>query len=131
MGIEEGYISGQGWLLSVKVSVGSTLYDTYCTVLLGSIITGDCDISLHSWVEEGETEDNISWERRYCTTAAHLEGPRDNSSRAPSTIMIIQGDHSGCSLGLVDIKTKVVFHNVLLILKCNFCTYVNGTLGTT
>ena len=124
MGIEEGYISGQGWLLSVKVSVGSTLYDTYCTVLLGSIITGDCDISLHSWVEEGETEDNISWERRYCTTAAHLEGPRDNSSRAPSTI--IKGDHSGCCLGLVDIKTKLTFQYMLIILKRNFCFDVNN-----
>ena len=37
------------------------------------------------------------------------------------TIRYVQGDHSGCFLGLVDIKTKVASHYMLLILKCNFC----------
>ena len=33
----------------------------------------------------------------------------------------IQGDHSCCSLRLVDIKTKDVFRFMLLILKRNIC----------
>ena len=37
----------------------------------------------------------------------------------------IQGHPSGCSLGFVDIKTKVVLYiNIILILKCNFCFFV-------
>ena len=40
----------------VLASVRSPLNDIYCTLLLGPIITGDCDISLHSWVEEGERQ---------------------------------------------------------------------------
>ena len=44
----------------------------------------------------------------------------------------IQGDRSGCSLGLIDIKTKVAFQYMLLILKQhNFCLDINNTWGTT
>ena len=41
----------------------------------------------------------------------------------------VQGDHSGCSLGLVDIKTKVVFQYMLLtrILKSYLWIDVNST----
>ena len=38
---------------------------------------------------------------------------------------VVQGDTSGCSLGFVDIKTKVEFLITLLILKLNFCFDVN------
>ena len=33
----------------------------------------------------------------------------------------LQGDHSGCTLCLVDMKTKVAFQSMLLLLKHNFC----------
>ena len=39
----------------------------------------------------------------------------------------IQGDHSGCSRGLGNIKTRVAFQHKLLILKRNFCFDVNNT----
>ena len=39
----------------------------------------------------------------------------------------LQVDYSGCLLGLVDIKTKVAFWYMLLILKHNFCLDVNNT----
>ena len=39
----------------------------------------------------------------------------------------IQGDHSSCTLGLVDIKTKVPFQYMFLILKHNICFDVNKT----
>ena len=32
----------------------------------------------------------------------------------------VQGDHSGCPLGLDDMKTNVAFQHMLLILKSNF-----------
>ena len=41
--------------------------------------------------------------------------------------LYVQGDHSGCSLGCVDIKTKVPFQYVVLTLKQNFCFDVNNT----
>ena len=44
---------------------------------------------------------------------------------------LIQVDTSGCSLGLVDNKTKVAFKCKENILKCNLCFDVNTTLGTT
>ena len=37
----------------------------------------------------------------------------------------IQGDTSGCSQGLVDIKSKVVFWHKELLLKLNFCFDAN------
>ena len=39
----------------------------------------------------------------------------------------IQGDTSGCSLGFVEVKTKVAFQYMLLILKRDFCFDVNNT----
>ena len=46
----------------------------------------------------------------------------------PSDVpLVVQGDTSGCSLGLVDIKIKVVFY---VVLKQNFCFDVNRTLNT-
>ena len=38
---------------------------------------------------------------------------------------VLQGDHSGFSLGLIDNKTKVPFQYMLLILKRNISFYVN------
>ena len=38
----------------------------------------------------------------------------------------VQGDISGCSIGFVDIETKVVFQCMLLILRRSFCN-VNNT----
>ena len=43
----------------------------------------------------------------------------------------VQGEPSGCSLDLVDIKTRVLIQYDLLMLKCNYCFDVNNTLGTT
>ena len=46
----------------------------------------------------------------------------------------LQVDPSRCSLGCLDIKTKVVFQYMLLIrviLKRSFCFDINTTLGTT
>ena len=45
-------------------------------------------------------------------------------------LWLLQGDHSGCSLCLVGFKTKVVFQYMLLIVKLNFCFYVNNTYGS-
>ena len=45
--------------------------------------------------------------------------------------VFIQGDHSGCVIGCVDIKTKVAFYNTDLIIKCNLCFDVNTTHDTT
>ena len=42
----------------------------------------------------------------------------------------IQGDTSHCSLGSVDVKTKVAFQYKEHILKRNFCFHVNRTKGT-
>ena len=44
---------------------------------------------------------------------------------------ILQGEYSGCSLGVVDIKTKVVFQQEDHIIKRNLCFDVNKTQGTT
>ena len=41
----------------------------------------------------------------------------------------VQGDHSGCYPGLVDIKTKGELQYMLLILKRSFCFVVNKHLG--
>ena len=49
----------------------------------------------------------------------------------PACRTYIQGDTSGSSQPPVDIKTKVVFQHMLLILKRNFCFDVNRRLGTT
>ena len=38
----------------------------------------------------------------------------------------VQGDHSGCTLGVIDLKTKVVFYKEQ-ILKLNLCIDVNQT----
>ena len=46
-------------------------------------------------------------------------------------VILIQGGPSGCSLGYVDIKAKVVFQSVLLVLKRSFCCDANKTYGTT
>ena len=43
----------------------------------------------------------------------------------------VQGDTSGGFQPTVDIRTKVAFQYMLLILKHNFCFYVNMRLGTT
>ena len=43
----------------------------------------------------------------------------------------LQGDPSGLSQPTVDIKTNVVFQNMLLMLKRNFCFDVNSRLGPT
>ena len=40
---------------------------------------------------------------------------------------LIQDVPSGCFLGYVDIKTKVGFHYMILVLKRNFCFTVNYT----
>ena len=45
--------------------------------------------------------------------------------------IILQGDQSGLSLGYVDIKTRVAFWYMDLILKHKLCFDVNTTLGTT
>ena len=42
----------------------------------------------------------------------------------------IQGDHSACSQGCVDIKTTAAFYYMDLILKRNLCFDVNTTLWT-
>ena len=39
----------------------------------------------------------------------------------------LEGDYSGCSLGLVDIKTKIAFQYMLLLLKRNFSFNINNT----
>ena len=41
----------------------------------------------------------------------------------------VQGEPSGSSQPLADIKTKVVFQYLLLILKCNVCLDVNYLMG--
>ena len=46
------------------------------------------------------------------------------------SLQFIQGDPSSCSQPPVDIKTKVAFQYMLLILKHNFCCDVNSRLGT-
>ena len=43
----------------------------------------------------------------------------------------IQGDHSGWAKPQVDIKTKIQFLHMGLLLKQNFCFDVNGMLGPT
>ena len=43
----------------------------------------------------------------------------------------LQGDQSGSSQSSVDIKTKVVFKYMLLILKRNFCFDVSRRFGST
>ena len=42
-------------------------------------------------------------------------------------VLDIQDDQSGCSLGFVDIKTKVASQYMLLLLKHNFCFDDNNT----
>ena len=41
----------------------------------------------------------------------------------------LQGDTSGCALGFVDSKTKVVFYFMLLLLKRNFLSWCQHQLG--
>ena len=61
----------------------------------------------------------------------HVFGPR---SRARALVNIekisrskfLHTDPSGCSLGLVDMKIKVAFQHMLLILRCNICSGVNA-----
>ena len=43
----------------------------------------------------------------------------------------VQGDHSGCVKPPVNIKTKVVFYYIGLVLKHNFGFDVNGRFDTT
>ena len=43
----------------------------------------------------------------------------------------VQGDHSGCDKPPVDIKTKVAFQEIGLILKQSFCFDVNRRFVTT
>ena len=43
----------------------------------------------------------------------------------------VQDDHSGCSLGLVNIKTKVASQNIHHILKRNFGFWCQQHLGNT
>ena len=43
----------------------------------------------------------------------------------------VQGEPSGCSLGFIDMKKKVAFQYMLLILNHNFYFDVNNTLGMT
>ena len=45
--------------------------------------------------------------------------------------LTVQGDHSGCAKPPVDIKTKVPFYYMGLILNWNFCFDVNRRFGTT
>ena len=43
-------------------------------------------------------------------------------------VVVTQGDHSGCSLGFVDIKAKVAFqYKEYILLKCSLCFDVNQT----
>ena len=64
----------------------------------------------------------------------HLFGP---SSRARAQVnkekisrsKMLQGGTSGCSLGFVDIKTKVALQHMLLILKHNLCFDVKNLMG--
>ena len=46
-------------------------------------------------------------------------------------IEYIQGDHSGCSLGIVVIKTKVSFWHKEHIVECILCFDINQNWGTT
>ena len=68
------------------------------------------------------------WRCRYTRGGWTRAPPPPAGCRALGRLSkIVQGDHSGCSLGLVDIKTEAEFQYMILILKHNFCFNVNNT----
>ena len=85
------------------------------------------------------TETTSSFHERliYIEATVPLETVLGNSCVIPSRLSIVclvakkwanvQVDHSDCSLGLIDIKTKVAFQYMLLIIKHNFCFEVSTT----
>ena len=57
---------------------------------------------------------------------------REHHALAPAVAELgrgyeVQGDTSGCSAGVVNIKIRVAFWYMRLILKLNFCFVVNKT----
>jgi len=79
-------------------------------------------ILLHSW---------MSWTARCVNLNNSPSLPFTNQSNHPVFFHGVQGEHSGCTLGLVVIETKIAFQSMLAKLKHNFCFDVNNTRGTT